>query len=121
VAAWNAQTGLAAAGAVLFVQGFGVGVFQVAYADRVMATLPKSDRGVAGSLTMLTRMLGVAAGATLLTGFQREAESAALAAGSSAEEAFLEGFRFAFRCAAIALAAGFFAGLVTLPSRKAPR
>jgi len=56
------------------------------------------------SLTMLTRMLGVATGAALLTALLRGAESAALASGLTAEEAFLEGFRFAFRCAAGGLA-----------------
>ena len=103
VGTWSEATGLAAAAAALLVQGFGVGVFQVAYADRVMATLPQRDRGVAGSLTMLTRMLGVAAGATLLTALLREGESAALAKGLAAPEAFLEGFRFAFRCSAALL------------------
>jgi MFS family permease len=112
VGLWTAQTGLAAAGAALFVQGFGAGAFQVAYADRVMATLPRRDRGVAGSLTMLTRMLGVAAGASLLTALLRGAETAALAAGLAAQEAFLEGFRFAFRCAAGALGACLIAVLV---------
>ena len=103
VGTWSGATGLAAAAVALFVHGFGMGVFQVAYADRVMATLPRRDRGVAGSLTMLTRMLGVAAGATLLTALLREGESAALAAGLAAQDAFLEGFRFAFRCAAAGL------------------
>ena len=106
VGTWSAETGPAAAAVALAVQGFGVGMFQVVYADRVMATLPRRDHGVAGSLTMLTRMLGVAAGATLLTALQRDAENAALALGGlAADEAFLEGFRFAFRCAAGMLAA----------------
>ena len=105
VGTWSAETRPAAAAVALAVQGFGVGTFQVVYADRVMATLPRRDHGVAGSLTMLTRMLGVAAGATLLTALQRDAENAALAAGMAADEAFLEGFRFAFRCAAGMLAA----------------
>jgi len=113
VGTWSAQTGLVAAAAALFALGFGAGVFQVAYADRVMATLPRRDRGVTGSLTMLTRMLGVAAGATLLTALLRDAEAAALNAGAGMEEAFLEGFRFAFRCAAAGLGACLAVGLVT--------
>src|SRR5262249_48843935 len=109
---WNAATAPAAAAAALAVQGFGVGMFQVAYADCVMETLPRRDHGVAGSLTMLTRMLGGAAAATLLTALQRHPQSAALAAGTAADEAFLEGFRFAFRCAAGALGACLAAGIV---------
>ena len=120
---WSAATGPAASGAALAVQGFGVGMFQVAYADRVMATLPRRDHGVAGSLTMLTRMLGVAAGATLLTALQRHAEIAAVAAGMTADEAFLEGFRFAFRCAAGGLAASLALGLAagSIGRRRATR
>ena len=111
VGTWSAATAPAGTAAALAALGFGVGVFQVAYADCVMATLPRRDHGVGGSLTMLTRMLGVAAGATLLTALLGEAESAALAAGMAAREAFLEGFRFAFRCAAGALAASLAAAL----------
>jgi len=102
---WDAATSLAAAGAALFVQGLGVGLFQVAYADRVLAALPREDRGVAGSLTMLTRMLGIVGGATLFAALFRDAEGAALAAGLPPGDAFLEGFRFAFRCAAAGLGA----------------
>jgi hypothetical protein len=102
---WDAQTTLASAGVALLIQGFGVGLFQVAYADGVVAALPREDRGVAGSLTMLTRMLGIVGGATVFAALFRDAEGVALAAGLSAQEAFLEGFRFAFRCAAAGLAA----------------
>ena len=58
VGTWSAETGPAAAAVALAVQGFGVGTFQVAYADRVMATLPRRDHGVAGSLTMLGTLRG---------------------------------------------------------------
>jgi len=51
----------------LMLQGFGVGLFQVAYMDIVMRTLPRQHRGVAGSIAMLSRSLGVVTGATLLT------------------------------------------------------
>ena len=50
----------------LLVQGFGQGLFQVAFLDTVTATLPAASRGVAGSLGMLTRTVGVVLGASLL-------------------------------------------------------
>jgi MFS family permease len=112
VATWDARTGLIAAGAALIVQGFGVGLFQVAYADSVVATLPRKDRGVAGSLTMLTRVLGVVVGATLFTALFHQTESSAIAAGLPAGDAFIEGFRYVFRCAAAGLAACLVVSLV---------
>jgi len=108
---WDAHTPLASAGVALLVQGFGVGLFQVAYADGVVAALPREDRGVAGSLTMLTRMLGIVGGATLFAALFTNAEGSALAAGLSAREAFLNGFRFAFRCATVGLAVCAVAGI----------
>lgn len=50
----------------MLVQGLGLGLFQVAYLDRVTATLPPADRGVAGGLAMLTRTLGLVFGAAAL-------------------------------------------------------
>lgn len=50
----------------MLVQGLGLGLFQVAYLDRVTATLPQADRGVAGGLAMLTRTLGIVLGAAVL-------------------------------------------------------
>ena len=44
--------------ATLVLQGFGVGLFQVAYMDIVMRTLPRHHRGVAGSIAMLSRSVG---------------------------------------------------------------
>ena len=52
--------------AAMLVQGAGFGLFQVAYFDIVTATLPRSERGIAGSLGMLTRTVGMVSGATLL-------------------------------------------------------
>lgn len=102
---WAAGTKLAASGAVLLVHGFGIGLFQVVYADRVVTTLPREDRGVAGSLTMLARMLGVVLGAAVFTRLFGDAEADALAASAPATDAFIEGFRHAFRWAAAGLAA----------------
>jgi MFS family permease len=76
-------------------QGFGVGLFQVAYFDIVTAAIPRSDRGVAGSLVMVTRTLGVVTGATvLILLFQTWAGTA------PNDEAFLTGFGATFRLAA---------------------
>ena len=75
----------------LLVQGFGQGLFQVAFLDIVIAALPADARGVAGSLGMLTRTVGVVAGASILTlVFQMLLPS---------------GFVLAFRCAMLLAAA----------------
>src|SRR5262249_37985058 len=52
--------------AAMGLQGFGMGLFQVAYFDIVTASIPRTDRGVAGSLVMMTRTLGTVTGATVL-------------------------------------------------------
>jgi MFS family permease len=80
--------------AALVAQGFGVGLFQVAYMDVVLAALPRSDRGVAGSITMLTRTLGIVSGATVLTLVFHVFETAGLAAGQTAPAAFMIAFRW---------------------------
>ena len=83
--------------AAMVLQGFGVGLFQVAYFDIVTASIPRSDRGVAGSLVMMTRTLGTVTGATvLMLLFQTWRDSRA--GGRCAEvPAFLAGFGFTFR------------------------
>src|SRR5690606_7610418 len=55
VAMWGARTPLPFLLAALAVQGVGVGLFTLAYTDVVTATMRREDRGVAGSLAMLTR------------------------------------------------------------------
>jgi EmrB/QacA subfamily drug resistance transporter len=83
----------------LLLQGFGVGLFQVAYMDVVMATLPQQQRGIAGSLAMLTRTLGIVSGATLLTLLFHGVEASALAGRHTASEGFLTAYRAAFHVA----------------------
>jgi len=68
----------------LLLQGFGMGLFQVAYMDVVTGTIPRADRGVAGSLTMLTRTIGVVSSATLLSLLFQSLRSS----GSSFDAAF---------------------------------
>jgi MFS family permease len=95
----------------LALQGFGVGLFQVAYMDIVMRTLPQCHRGVAGSIAMLSRSLGVVAGATLLTLIFHAIEEFWPSDG-----AFLSAFRATFWLSGmISALAGL---LVALTSRK---
>jgi MFS family permease len=80
--------------ALLVLQGIGQGLLVVAYTDIVTATLPPRDRGVAGSLSLLTRTLGTVSGASVLTALQAYgSEGFAGAAG------FLAGYQFAFMVA----------------------
>ncbi len=77
--------------ALLVLEGVGQGLLMVAYTDIVTATLPPRDRGVAGSLSLLTRTIGTVAGASVLTALQvRGAEGFLGMAG------FLAGYRLAF-------------------------
>jgi MFS family permease len=93
----------------LLVQGVGLGVYQVAYSDLVVAALPVAQRGVAGSLTMVTRTVGVVLGASLLTWVVQAKEQEALFHGLGAKAAYLAGFNAVFAVAA-AVAAVFFLG-----------
>jgi EmrB/QacA subfamily drug resistance transporter len=86
--------------AAMVLQGFGVGLFQVAYFDIVTASIPRADRGVAGSLVMMTRTLGTVTGATVLMLLFQTWQNAALADGIAAVPAFLAGFGSTFRLAA---------------------
>ena len=97
---WTKETAFALIAVTLIVQGVGVGLFTVAYTDLVTAILPQSDRGVAGSLTMVTRTIGVVAGASGHSALQKHIEDAARLAGAAPDAAFVEGFQVAFQVAA---------------------
>ncbi len=101
IGGWDVGTATVVVVTPLVLQGFGVGLFQVAYMDLVMGTLPPRHRGVAGSLAMLTRTLGVVTGATLLTLVFHGLEASALASGGAAPDGFLWAFRATFRAAGI--------------------
>jgi EmrB/QacA subfamily drug resistance transporter len=101
IGGWAVGTSLAVVVAPLVLQGFGVGLFQVAYMDLVMGTLPPQHRGVAGSLAMLTRTLGVVIGATLLTLVFHGLEGSPLVNGGPAADGFLPAFRMTFCLAGI--------------------
>jgi EmrB/QacA subfamily drug resistance transporter len=77
-------------------QGFGMGLFQVAYFDIATATLPKENRGVAGSLVLMTRTVGIVMGASvLMLAFRALSE----AAGRTPHASLLAGFSGAFAIA----------------------
>jgi MFS family permease len=99
IAALAGQVGVGVLALAMFAQGFGLGLFQVAYFDIVTATIPRRDRGVAGSLGMLTRTGGVVLGATVLILAFQTLHGVAAAQGGSDAAAFLFGFRGAFALA----------------------
>jgi MFS family permease len=75
-------------------QGFGAGLFQVAYFDIATATLPKENRGVAGSLVLMSRTVGVVMGASLMTLAFR-----VLSEGAGGQPSLTAGFSGAFAIA----------------------
>jgi len=90
--AWTEQTPTILRIAGLVVQGVGLGLFQLAYSDIVTAALPLRDRGVAGSLVLLTRTLGTVTSASVVL----------LVFGIlNARYGFLEGFQKTFQLAAL--------------------
>ncbi len=93
MAAWGFETPMVLMFASLLVQGAGYGLFLVSYADHATATLPVAERGVAGSLTMVTRALGIVVGASALLAAHRYFAAEAAAQGASPDAAFLAGFQ----------------------------
>ncbi|HEV2189887.1 MAG TPA: MFS transporter [Stellaceae bacterium] len=95
---WGADVSPAVMMLTLAVQGLGIGLFQTAYMDIVMRSSPRADRGVAGSLAILTRTIGTVTGAALLTLLFHTMQASDTAVG------FLAAFRAVFRLVGIAVA-----------------
>jgi MFS family permease len=92
IGTWTEQTPTSFRIAGLTIQGVGLGLFQLAYSDIVTEVLPPGDRGVAGSLVLLTRTLGTVTAASVVL----------LVFGLlNTEHGFLEGFQRTFQLAAI--------------------
>ncbi len=119
IAAWSGDQSMLVMMLPLVVQGIGIGLFQVAYTDFITAALPIGDRGVAGSLAMLTRTLGIIAGAAGHAALHHHFAAAATAGGGDPSAAFMAGFRAVFICAAAILALAIAVGLLAFVSRKA--
>ena len=112
ISVWTQATSLAVVAWTLFAQGVGIGLFQVGYSDYVTGALPAQDRGVAGSLTMVTRTIGVVLAATGLSAAFTHFQAIAHLSHAPPAEAFLAGFQSTFRCVAAGLAVGVALSLV---------
>lgn len=123
VGAWDAATTPWHMAATLLVSGAGLGLTQVSCTDIVTGAMPVADRGVAGSLTMLSRTLGIVSAASLLSLLFAGLQTGALGEGADAQSAFLRAFETSFLVAA-AVPAGYLVllGLLRLsrPCRPAP-
>jgi MFS family permease len=91
---WSLDMSLPLTFVAVFVHGAGLGLFQVAYSDWVVRTLPVQARGVAGGLTVLTRTIGVVSAALAWLWLLEQFRLAALEQGLSASAAFLSGFHW---------------------------
>lgn len=92
ISTWTEQTPTPLRIAALFLQGIGSGLFQLGYSDTVTAALPLRDRGVAGSLVLLTRTLGtVTAASVVLMVFSI----------LNTSHGFVEAFQYTFQFAAM--------------------
>ncbi len=105
--AWTEQTPTALRVAGLIVQGIGLGLFQLAYSDIVTAALPLAERGVAGSLALLTRTLGTVTAASVFFLVFEILQT---------EHGFFEAFQQTFQLAAVLAFVA--AGLLMLSPRK---
>jgi MFS family permease len=108
IAQWPERPHAPLMAACLLLQGAGLGLFQVAHADAVVAALPPSSRGVAGSLSMVARTVGVVVGATLWLGLLQAAATRAASTGDAPRAALMTGLTWVFWGATLAslLAAG---------------
>jgi MFS family permease len=107
VAGWERDTTVFGLVAALTVQGIGLGLFQIAYTDIVTASIPQQNRGVAGSLALVTRTVGiVGAAATVMVLFQ----------SLEAAHGFIVAFQRSFELAALLPFA--MVGLLVLRGRR---
>jgi MFS family permease len=97
--------------AALALQGIGLGLFQVSVTDLLLERMPREDRGVAGSLSQVSRTLGVVTAASLLSTVFAALEVAGVARGLLAMEAFRAAFGSIFTFGAALVAAQIVVGL----------
>ncbi|MGE0628009.1 MAG: MFS transporter [Hyphomicrobiaceae bacterium] len=103
IGTWQPDMALVPMAVPAFLHGIGLGLYQVAQLDISTSVLARQDRGVAGSLVMVTRTLGILLGASALTALFVLFEARAV--DHRAANVFLWAFQTTFLVAAGALAA----------------
>ncbi len=98
---WGLQTGTPELSAALLLHGIGLGLFQVAALEHVASALPRSQRGVAGSLALVMRTIGVVIAASVLTIAFAHFQLQSAVAGAS--DGFVPAFQSIFWYAALGL------------------
>ncbi len=93
---WGLGAGFWTMAIPMFVQGLGLGLFQLCILDVVTQRLDVRDRGVAGSLAQVSRTLGVVLGATCLSLIFAYWRAEAAAGGAAEMDGFLAAFRLTF-------------------------
>jgi MFS family permease len=102
IGTWNEATERTLLCVALLVHGFGLGLFQVASLELVASSLPKSKRGVAGSMVLVMRTIGVVIAASTLTTIFAHFEGSTSSVISG--ERFVFAFQTVFHFAAAGLA-----------------
>jgi MFS family permease len=104
-AAWEPRVSFPLIGATFLVQGLGFGIFQVAYMDQVMAGLPITQRGVAGSLAFVTRTFGTIVSASSISIVFAALGGTGIGGAAAGSDDFVFAFRTLFQLLAGGLAA----------------
>jgi EmrB/QacA subfamily drug resistance transporter len=129
ISLWQANSAPWLIASTLWIQGVGAGLFQVANMDFVMGVIPRFQQGVAGSLTVLTRTIGVVSCATagtlmlavLQSSYSMELQAAGMTTTEASTLAFMLAFQWVFlgaaAIAAVAAALMWGSRFVTVPPR----
>ena len=97
---WSTNTNLDFIFLAVMIQGFGLGLFQVAYSDVVIKALPLKARGIAGGITVMTRTVGVAIGSLVWLWILDQNLSISKESLSITNSEFIQGFQMVFLIAA---------------------
>ena len=100
---WTQNVDLTTMAIPMFIQGLGLGLFQLCILDVAAQRLDVRDRGVAGSLVQVSRTIGVILGATCLSLIFAELREVLGGNDTNALDAFLLAYRYTFFIAGIGL------------------